>query len=160
MRIVRVDRTSDTYVARDADGVVWTVELHLDMRGTPFREEIVWPAASVVAVGGGDAVHFLSAESGAVVATLPLEVDTFGHFGPADGDVLYVLGWRHVVAVDRTLATRWVSRDLAVDGLVWKDQVGDRILLSAEMDPPGGWVDVEIDVLSGSRIARTQGRPG
>jgi hypothetical protein len=154
VRILSIERTGETYVARDADGIAWSVELRLDMSGTPFREEVVWPAASAVVIAGGGAVHFLSAESGAVMKTLALDGDLFGHFGPTDADVLFVLGWRDVVAVDNTLAVRWVSKGVAVDGITWRGQDGDHIQLSAEMDPPGGWVDVELDAKTGAAIVR------
>jgi hypothetical protein len=97
-------------------------------------------------------VHFVAAASGAIVKTLSLDGDLFGHFGPID-DVLYILGWRNVVAVDNSLQVRWVSRDLAIDGIVWKRSDGERIELAAEIDPPGGWVDVDLDVATG-RILR------
>lgn len=146
---MKVERTGDTYVARDDTGaIVWRIELALDMSGTPFREELVWPAASVVAIAGGPSVHFVAAASGAIVKTLSLAGDLFGHFGPVD-DVLYILGWRNVVAVDSTLEVRWVSHDLAIDGIVWKSSNDERIELAAEIDPPGGWVDVDLDVATG-----------
>jgi hypothetical protein len=88
------------------------------------------------------------------VKMLSLDDDLFGHFGPTDGDVLFVLGWCNVVAIDKTLAVRWVSTNVAVDGITWRRQDGDRILLSAEMDPPGGWGDVELDARTGREIAR------
>jgi len=147
---VRIERRDDTYVARDDTGeILWSIELALDLRGTPFREEAVWPAASVVVIAGGPCVHFLAAASGAVVKTLSLAGDLFGHLGPTDEDVLYLLGWRHVVAVDSALAVRWVSRDVAVDGITWKSGDRTRIALSAELDPPGGWVEVELDATTG-----------
>jgi len=111
-----IERDGDTYVARDESGVAWSVELRLDMSGTSFREEVLWPAASVVAVAGGNAVHFLAAESGAIVSSLSLGNDLFGHFGGADGEMLYVLGWRNVIAVDNTLAVRWVCHDVLSTG--------------------------------------------
>ena len=154
---MRIERTGDSYVARDASGPLWTIELRLDMSGTPFREEAVWTAAGVVAIGGGPVVHFVAAASGAIVKSLSLGDDLFGHFAPADDDVLYILGWRHVFAIDSELAVRWVSRDVAVDGITWHERDGDRIRLSAEMDPPGGWVDVELDAVTGRELAR--GRP-
>lgn len=149
MQVLGVERTGDRYTARGAGGVLWSVELHLDTRATPFRAEVVWPAAAVVAVGGGGEVHFLAADSGAVVATVALGDDRFGGFGDPAGDVLYVLGWRDVIAIDRSLAVRWVSKDVAVDGILWRGQDGDRIELAAEMDPPGGWIEVELDVATG-----------
>ena len=124
------------------------------MTGTLFREEILWPAAGVVVIAGGPAVHFLSPESGVILKTLSLDDDLFGHCGPTDDDVLYILGWQHVIALDKTLAVRWVSRDVAIDGLTWTGRDGDRIQLSAEMDPPGGWVDVELDAITGRETSR------
>ena len=155
MRLVNIERRGDLYVARDANGEsIWSVELPLDMTGPPFREEILWPAAGVVVIAGGPAVHFLSPESGAILKTLSLDDDLLGHCGPTDDDVLYILGWRHVIALDKTLAVRWASRDVAIDGLTWTGRDGDRIQLSAEMDPPGGWVDVELDSLTGREVSR------
>jgi hypothetical protein len=148
---MKIERTGDTYVARDERGLIWTIELALDMNGSPFREEVWWPAASLVAIGGGAFVHFLSADTGALVKTLSLDGDLFGHFGPADDEVFYILGWRDVTAVDKTFAVRRVSRDVAVDGIVWVGKEGDRIALSAEMDPPGGWIDVVLDGKTGAR---------
>jgi hypothetical protein len=157
VRIVSIERNGDTYVARNEAGVAWSIDLRLDMSGTPFRDEVLWPAASFVVIAGGPHVHFVSPETGTIVKTLSLDDDLFGHFGPTDCDVLHILGWRNVIAVDKTLAVRWVSRDIAVDGITWTSRDGDRIQLSAEMDPPGGWVDVELDAITGREISR--GRP-
>lgn len=151
---IRIERNGDVYVARANDAIIWTVELRLNMAGTPFREEIVWPPAAVIAIGGGDAVHFVRSETGAIMKTLALENDFFGHFGDPNCSVLFILGWRNVVAVDRGLNIRWTSRDVAVDGIIWRGTQGDRILLSAEMDPPGGWVNVELDANTGREVAR------
>jgi hypothetical protein len=118
----------------------------------PFHERIAWPAADVVAVGEGDVVRFLASDSGEIVKALALGDDRFGHFGESPADVLYILGWRNVTAVDRTLAIKWVSVDVAIDGITWRGQLGDRIQLSAEMDPPGGWVDVELDAATGRQL--------
>lgn len=156
MRLVSIERNGDSYIARTESGVAWSADVPLDMSGTPFREEVLWPVASVVAIAGGPTVHFLSSESGAIVKTLSLEGDLFGHFGPTDDDVLYILGWRNVIAVDKTLTVRWMSRDVAVDGITWTGREGDRIQLSAEMDPPGGWVDVELDAITGREISRAK----
>ena len=156
---MRVERDGNMYVAHSGDDVMWTVELELDMNGTPFRGEKVWPAAAVVAIGGGRHVCFLAEASGAIVKTLPLGSDLFGHFSDDADDVLYILGWRRVVAIDRSLTVRWVSKDIAIDGITWRGQAGKRILLSAEMDPPGGWVDVELDAATGHELSRGRFNP-
>lgn len=155
MRIERIERQGDIYAAFDAeDEIVWRVEVRLDMAGTPFRQEAVWVEASVVVIAGGPEVHFLSTESGRIVKTILLGDDLFGHLGPTDQDVLYILGWENVTAIDKTLAVRWISREIAVDGIVWRGSEGDCIKLSAEMDPPGGWIDVELDATTGRELRR------
>ncbi|MDB4952943.1 MAG: hypothetical protein JWO36_512 [Myxococcales bacterium] len=152
MRELSVQRTGDTYVLRDGDTVVWTIELPLDMSGTPFREEVVWSASGVVAIGGGTTIYFVGIELGTVTRRISLARDLFGHF-EIDRDVLYVSGFRDVTAIDRQLSILWSSKNVAIDGIVWQSREGDRIKLSAEMDPPGGWVDVELDAATGRRLS-------
>lgn len=151
---MKIERNGNTYTARDDQSVVWQIEMQLDAPGNRFREELWWPAAGIVAIGAGSVVYFLADASGDIVSTLALEGDHFGHFGPADDEVLYILGWCDVVAVDSTLAIRWVSKDVAVDGIVWREKQGDHIALMAEMDPPGGWVEVELDARTGEQLHR------
>jgi len=64
-----------------------------------------------------------------------------------------------VVAVGPSLNVSWVNKNLAVDGIIWRGQEGQRLLLSAEMDPPGGWVDVELDANSGKELSRSLSPP-
>jgi len=67
---------------------------------------------------------------------------------------LGLLGWRAVHAPARELSVRWVARDVAVDGLVFGDLTAGGVRLSAEMDPPGGWVDVGLDLRTGRELWR------
>jgi hypothetical protein len=127
-----------------------------DEFGNPFCEVVAWPAAGVLAIGVGDAVSFLARDAAAPTLRLPLGDDFFGYFGIGDG-LLCVLGWRHVVAVDPDLAVRWVARDVAVDGILWRGCQGGRVRVSAEMDPPGGWVDVVLDAATGRELGRGPG---
>jgi len=141
---------------RDNRDAFWADALatHGLLNESAFREHVFWPAASVIAVGADRAVEFFDPDSGALVKSLSLGDDFFGHLGPPDGDVLYILGWRNVTAVNRTLDIFWRNEDVAIDGIVWRGQDGDRIQLSAEMDPPGGWVDVELDATTGRPTSR------
>jgi hypothetical protein len=150
---VRIDRNGDTYVAREGDSVKWTRELALDMSGTESREELVWEWAGVVAVAGGPTIYLLDAESGATKKVIELDGDLFRDLS-VPGDALYVLGRRHVVAIGRDLEVRWRSKDIAMDGIVWRAGDVDWILISAEMDPPGTNVDVELDASTGHEIRR------
>jgi len=80
---MRVERGGDRYQAFEGDHVVWSVVLEADLGGSPFREELLWPAASVFATGGGGVVRFFAMDTGAIVKTLQLEGDLFGHFSEA-----------------------------------------------------------------------------
>jgi len=73
----------------------------------------------------------------------------FGYFEITD-DVLYVLGCHYVYAYDSNMNEIWVSDFLAYDGIICKRIEGNIMYLSCEMDPPGGWVDKKIDVITGA----------
>ncbi|MDP3232734.1 MAG: hypothetical protein Q8N26_08160 [Myxococcales bacterium] len=138
------------------DGVVqWQADTGVSRAaGNPFREAIAWAEAGVVVVGGGTTMLALNGERGAVLARHDIP-DGFGRFAVVTsrtlGPLLLVLGWCHVVALDTKLEARWTAHDVAVDGLLLRACDGDVVLLSAELDPPGGWVDVALDVSSGAR---------
>jgi hypothetical protein len=42
-----------------------------------------------------------------------------------------------------------------VDGVLFKDPAGSRLRFSVEMDPPGGWFDLELDAVTGRELSRT-----
>jgi hypothetical protein len=73
----------------------------------------------------------------------------FGHF-EVEKDRLYVLGCEDVMAFDERMELLWQSEPLAVDGVVCDAIDGDRMVLSCEMDPPGGWVERVISLKDGS----------
>lgn len=109
-------------------------------------------------IGAGACAQFVDEESERVVKTIELgpgdEGDWFGHFGEDIGDTLFVLGWQNVTAIDARLAVKWVSRNVAIDGITGGRVESGRLFVSAEMDPPGGWVDVELDVVNGRQWRR------
>jgi hypothetical protein len=149
----RVDAFDHAYVML-ADGVPsWQVILSWgEHAAVPFREEAIWPAAQVAVIGGGGIVHFLDLETGASRHQLELPC-RFGHLALAD-DTLFILGWTDLIAIERTLDTRWWARDVAVDGIVFDSVTGPFVRIAAEMDPPGGWFDVTLDAATGREIAR------
>lgn len=155
--MIAVTVTDRQVAAHEGDRALWTIALPIDTDGTPFREAIAWPAAEVVAIGADQQVDFHAIATGAIVASIALGADGagdhFGHVALGDDDMLYVLGWRHVIAVAPSLAIRWIARDIAVDGIIWRDQRGPHLRLSAELDPPGGWVDVTLDAATGEPIS-------
>ena len=150
------------YQLRRGDHVLWTVGVDFGYASSfPFREQRVWAAAGVVVIGGGEVVYVLDAATGELRHEISVE-GYFGHFklarvaAPAGGEeeLLFVLGCRDVHAIDARLATRWVARDVAIDGIVFVELRDNAVIVSAEMDPPGGWVDVALDVVTGALLRR------
>ena len=123
--------------------------------GNPFREALSWPEGAVVVVGSGATAIALSRARGDVLGRRDVP-DGFGHFAAVTsrtrGPLLLILGWCHVQALDTRLELVWSARDLAIDGLLLLGCDGDTLRLSAELDPPGGWVDVSLDLDSGARL--------
>lgn len=115
----------------------------------PFRETLIWKRAGLAVSGADDEVLFLDLVTHELRGRLTLEGDWFGSFGQDPDEALHVLGWRHVVAVRPDLSVAWISRWIAVDGIVWQKHEAGRIYLSAEHDPPGGWLDVVLDDQTG-----------
>ena len=76
----------------------------------------------------------------------------FGRFVIID-DSLYVLGCENITAYDSCMNEKWISDDIAVDGVLLKKIEGDAIIVSCEMDPPGGWVNKRISLSSGKLIS-------
>ncbi len=148
----------ESYAAVCADGSTrWEVQVDLGSgEASPFREEAPWADAGVAAIGGKGMVVLLDLATGAERARLHIP-SYFGHLSVqtvAGAQWLFVLGWRDVHAYGPDLTERWVSRDVAVDG-VTGGQVKDGVLhVQAEMDPPGGWVAVELDVQTGRELRR------
>jgi hypothetical protein len=155
-----VDRFDDAYVLVRDGAPQWQVAVCWgENRHYPFRAELVWETAGVVVIGGGTHVYFLDA--GTATETARLEIPCgFGHLEldpgepPARQEALYVLGWTDIVAVERTLATRWWARDVAVDGVVFVSAAQSKLTFSVEMDPPGGWFQIELDATTGNELAR------
>lgn len=74
--------------------------------------------------------------------------------GADEGELLLILGWNDVHAIARDLSTRWIARDVAVDGLVFGAVDGSLLAVHAEMDPPGGWFAVTLDARDGRELGR------
>ncbi len=150
------------YVVRDDGEVLWTVGIDFgDVSHVPFREELFWEATNTVVIGGGNVVYVFDVLNGVVRAKVPvpsffahLAIATIATAGGVAEEFLFILGWADVHAIDSQLETRWTARDVAVDGVVFREICDNVIVVSAEMDPPGGWVDVALDALTGAELWR------
>ncbi|MDY7229693.1 hypothetical protein [Hyalangium rubrum] len=133
---------------------LWQAAVLFDAGG-PFVESLVWEKAEVVLLGGGATFFALDLVRG--VERLHRQVDMyFGHFElDPEWNSLYVLGGENIQKFDPGLNWMWTSERIAVDGIVATGFSGQHLHVSAEMDPPGGWMPVTLDVLTGQRVTGT-----
>jgi len=167
-----VDLTLDLVEARvtltgDGGEPRWSVRVDPSaLRRACFREAFLWQPAGVACVGAAEHVWLFDLASGALRMQLnlndfhPSAFSQFGHFGHAaltDGtDLLFVLSYTDVIALDASLSIRWIARDVAIDGLTGAHgcALDDVLIVHAEMDPPGGWFDVALDARTGRELGR------
>ena len=150
------------YIIKHKDKALWAVGIdHGDAAHVPFREEFYWTATKTMVIGGGNTVYFLAVDSGDLRAKIDVP-SYFGHLELIDGpgelgtteQMLLILGWTDVHAIDTRFLTRWVARNVAVDGVVFCEMLGNELIFNAEMDPPGGWVEVALSVQTGIELWR------
>jgi len=159
MPIHHIGRRADaTYVLFDGEAPQWAVTIDWgDSASLPFHEELVWPAAGVVVIGGGAAVYLLDLETANIRLRVPLQ-SYFGYLvldrDASRDETLFLLGCEEVVALRRSLDLRWHTKGVAVDGVVFGRIDGSRLWVRAEMDPPGGWFEVEMDLATGKELSR------
>lgn len=124
--------------------IMWRTPLdRSEIESACFREARVWRAGGVACLGVAERVRFYNLETGALESELALDVlhpsglSLFGHFGEAilrDGtELLTVLTYTDVIAIDATLEIRWIARNVAVDGVTFAGTRGDFILVNAEV---------------------------
>lgn len=147
----------------DGDVERWRASLDLGEAAgwNPFRAAMIWACARRVVAGAGDRIELLDLDTGILCATLELSPDQFGYLAlveVADKDstteLLLVLGWTDVRAYTADASLLWHARGVAVDGITFDALDGSVLRLRAEMDPPGGWFAVSLDVASGEELDR------
>lgn len=151
-------RADDTYVLFYGETARWGVTIDWgDYAGSSFREQLVWPTAGVAVIGGGAAVYLLDLETAHIRLRVPLHL-YFGHLALArDGagdEALFLLGCDEILAYRASLELRWHAKDVAVDGVTFDRIEGSRLWVRAEMDPPGAWFEVEMDLATGKELSR------
>jgi hypothetical protein len=143
----------------------WQVPLDSsELERACFREAILWRAGGVACVGADDRVRFYDVETGGTKFEIALDAlhdspwSLFGHFGEArlrDGtELLIILTYTDVIALNASLELRWEARDVAIDGLTFHGACDDLLVIHAEMDPPGGWFEVALDARTGEEVSR------
>lgn len=75
----------------------------------------------------------------------------FGYF-LEHGETLFAASAAGVLAFDGNMELLWRNESLAVDGVTFGGVCGGVLEISCELDPPGGWVDKRLDILTGSEL--------
>lgn len=76
----------------------------------------------------------------------------FGRFYLHD-DMLFAASAAGVLAFDEKMELVWRNEKLAVDGVTFSGVSENGVLsVSCELDPPGGWVDKRLSILTGKEV--------
>ena len=158
---LELDLNGASLVLRGEDGETrWSVRLEASaLADACFREAFLWRPGGVACVGAGEHVWLFDLASGVLCLHLDIGRSGFGHFGHAtlgDGtELLLVLACTDVIAIDASRSIRWTARNVAIDGITGADGChdGDRLVVHAERDPPGGWFEVTLDARTGRELA-------
>ena len=161
---LEVELTNDGRCVLRAGGVErWRVSLDCGDAAEwgPFREAIVWGGAKKVIAAAGHRLHVLDLSTGACVTSLELATDLIGHLAVAavtragsTVELLFVLGWTDIRCYGADLSLHWHAQHVAVDGITFDAVEGSVVRVHAEMDPPGGWFAVSLDVTTGQELER------
>lgn len=147
----------DAYVGVSRDGEPHLrIDVHTNHEHLCFQD--VRCLGSLVAVGYGDHVHFVDAESR---ESRSVEMD--GYFGalytPEDLGLrdrpfdLLAASTSSLLRFDRGGALVWEARELGIDGVRVDDVEGAVITGSGAWDPPGGWEPFVVNLVTGTKIA-------
>lgn len=113
----------------------------------PFFDSIVW--GDYVCVGTGDDIYFIDLLR---FEYTQFEVDTyFGYFLKYQNR-LYAASGTRLYCFNNVSSLLWVSKGLAVDGIIFGHIENGIINLNCEMDPPGGWTTKNVCLDTGKEI--------
>lgn len=138
---------SGKHYAVRADGrVLLRVEVDND-EWNPFNCGIVWRGYFCLGTGG----EIIAVD----LATLEYKRYSvewyFGYF-LEHGETLFAASAAGVLAFDTKMDLLWRNESLAVDGVTFGGVSGNVLEISCELDPPGGWVDKRLDILTGREL--------
>ena len=144
----------DYFELREDGSLAWQAAIHWESSCSLFQSQLVWEEANAALFGAHDEVYALDIRTGAVILHRTLE-SYFGYFELAPFHrMAIVLTGTGILAFDSDLQEMWSSHHVAVDGIVCKE-IGQQFLtVDAEMDPPGGWQRVTIDLKTGKEVSR------
>lgn len=133
------------YVLKNGDPFL---RVEVDLTSSAFDTAVVFH--EYLCIGVEDKVFFIDMNSFECrQICIPMYFGSFYIYR----DMLFVLSGTGVIAFDSKIHEIWRQSMLAVDGVVAEKIENDNVLvLSCEMDPPGGWVTKKVNIFSGKEM--------
>ena len=113
----------------------------------PFNDRVFW--RGFFCLGTGDDIIAVDLTS---LEYKRYSVDMYFGYFLEHGEMLLAASGAGVLAFDRNMDLLWRNESLAVDGVTFGEVCGSVLEISCELDPPGGWVDKRLDILTGKKL--------
>lgn len=123
------------------------ISVEVESTSNPFDKACIF--GKYLCIGIYEKIAFVDLE------TLRVRIDEIGswYFGYFDiyNDTLFVSSDSDITAYDKDLNILWKNAELACDGVIVHgiSDDGKYLNVSCELDPPGGWVDKQVDITNG-----------
>lgn len=134
--------------------LVWRAAILWESSCSPFKSQLVWEEAKTVLFGAHDQVYGLDIFTGAIKFQHKLESYFSSFVLDLPHGRVFIFTGTEVLYFGENLRERWSTRGLAVDGVVCRKLEDEFLIVDAEMDPPGGWQTVTIDLKTGKELSR------
>ncbi|WP_417351642.1 hypothetical protein [Flavobacterium alkalisoli] len=120
-------------------------EIRFRYLGGPFKEVIV--TENLLAVGYQDNFYLYDRIDENALLVLPLK----GYFGSLHfhEERFYVCDMESLYCIEKSGKVLWQSNSFTVDGVIIESFTPERIMVQAELDPPGGWKDFILNKKTG-----------
>lgn len=113
----------------------------------PFNSAAVWGRFFCLGTGGEIIIVDMN-----TFEYRHIEVDRyFGYFFQY-GDMMFAASASGVLAFDGEMNLLWRNEDISVDGVLFRGVEGGALCVSCELDPPGGWVNKRLDIVTGGLL--------
>lgn len=133
---------------RSENDLLYVFQVRFDRFCSPFRQAQI--TGNILAVGLEEMFYLYDLSTG--LNYLSLTVD--GYFGcfVLNGTNFYVADASGIHCIGTDGRRIWHNDQLAIDGITINRFEDNKMYISAELDPPGGWESYVLDRLTGEKI--------
>lgn len=101
-------------------------------------------------IGASEKVYFVSLTDFEITE---IEVELYFGYFVLSKEAVYILDGSGIIAFNNNLVEIWRNHRLAIDGVTFQEMLDDEIMsISCEMDPPGGWINRKINIITGEIV--------